>query len=490
MSELRAQTVRGLAWTGAGRVGQQLLQFGITVALARLLVPADFGLVGLILVFTGFASVFVDVGLSGAVIQRTDVTERHVSTAFWLNVGAGILLSAVVAALSPLIAAFYDNPSLVALTLAMSLNFAVAGIGLVPRALMQRAMSFHRLAVIEIAATAVAGTAAILAAVAGIGVWSLVVLTLATSVLTTLALWLCSSWRPHLIVDRAALRELWSFSAGVLGFQTVNYWSRNFDNLLVGKVLGAAPLGIYSRAYSVILMPISQVNLVTTRVMFPALSRLQGDPARAKRAYLRAIGLIALVTFPVVIGLFVEARSFVLALYGPKWSEMVLILQILCIAGLFQSIGTTTGWIYQSQGRTDWLFRWGLVTGVLTIASFGVGILWGLVGIAVAYTTRTLVLVYFNYSIPGRLIGLTFSEVARQVRGVLAAALTMGLIVWLAQRQLPGGWSPAARLLVGTSVGVASYLALVRLMTPPPYVDLIDLLRRRGRPARALGARA
>jgi O-antigen/teichoic acid export membrane protein len=424
------------------------------------------------------------------VIQRTDVTERHVSTAFWLNVGAGILLSAVVAALSPLIAAFYDNPSLVALTLAMSLNFAVAGIGLVPRALMQRAMSFHRLAVIEIAATAVAGTAAILAAVAGIGVWSLVVLTLATSVLTTLALWLCSSWRPHLIVDRAALRELWSFSAGVLGFQTVNYWSRNFDNLLVGKVLGAAPLGIYSRAYSVILMPISQVNLVTTRVMFPALSRLQGDPARAKRAYLRAIGLIALVTFPVVIGLFVEARSFVLALYGPKWSEMVLILQILCIAGLFQSIGTTTGWIYQSQGRTDWLFRWGLVTGVLTIASFGVGILWGLVGIAVAYTTRTLVLVYFNYSIPGRLIGLTFSEVARQVRGVLAAALTMGLIVWLAQRQLPGGWSPAARLLVGTSVGVASYLALVRLMTPPPYVDLIDLLRRRGRPARALGARA
>jgi PST family polysaccharide transporter len=482
--------VRGLAWTGAGRAGQQLLQFGITVALARLLVPADFGLVGLILVFTGFASVFVDVGLSGAVIQRADLSERHVSTAFWLNVGAGLALSGVVAALSPLIAAFYGDPSLVELTLVMSLNFAVAGIGLVPRALIQRSMSFRRLAGIETAATAVAGTAAIVAALGGAGVWSLVVLTLTTSVITTVSLWLCSSWRPRLVVDRAALRELWGFSAGVLGFQTVNYWSRNFDNLLVGKVLGAAPLGIYSRAYSVMLMPISQVNLVTTRVMFPALSRLQADPGRAKRAYLRAVGLIALVTFPLVVGLFVEARSFVLALYGPKWSEMISILQILCIAGLFQSIGTTTGWIYQSQGRTDWLFRWGLAAGLLTIASFAIGIVWGLVGIAVAYTARTLILVYFNYTIPGKLIGLTFRDVARQVRGVLAAALTMGLIVWLAQRQLPGGWSPGARLLVGTSVGVASYVALVRLMAPPPYGDLVDLVRRRGTSANALGARA
>jgi PST family polysaccharide transporter len=490
MSELRAQTVRGLAWTGSGRIGQQLIQFGITIALARLLVPADFGLVGLILVFTGFASIFVDVGLSGAVIQRTELTERHVSTAFWLNVAAGFALAGVVAALSPLIAAFYGDPSLVALTLVMSLNFAVAGIGLVPRALMQRSMSFHRLAMIEIAATAVAGTAAVVAAVAGAGVWSLVVLTLATSVLTTVSLCLCSSWRPRLIVDRAAMRELWGFSAGVLGFQTVNYWSRNFDNLLIGKVLGAAPLGIYGRAYSVMLMPISQVNLVTTRVMFPALSRLQNEPARVRRAYLRAVGLIALVTFPVVVGLFVEARSFVLALYGAKWSEMVLILQILCIAGLFQSIGTTTGWIYQSQGRTDWLFRWGLVTGLLTIASFGIGIIWGMVGIAVAYATRTLVLVYFNYTIPGKLIGLTFWDVARQVRGVLAASLTMGLIVWLVQRQLPEGWSPAASLLVGTAVGVASYAALVRVMAPPPYGDLIDLLRRRGGPTGALGARA
>ena len=458
--------------------------------LARLLVPADFGLIGLILVFTGFASLFVDVGLSGAVIQRADLDDRHASTAFWLNVGAGLVLSALVAALSPLIAAFYDDPTLVALTLAMSLNFAVAGVGLVPRALMQRSMSFHRLAVIEIAATAVAGTAAISAAFAGAGVWSLVVLTVATSVVTTLSLWLCSSWRPRFIVDRAALRDLWSFSAGMFGFQAVNYWSRNFDNLLVGKILGAAPLGLYGRAYSVMLMPISQVNVVTTRVMFPALSRLQGDPARVKRAYLRAVGLIALVTFPVVVCLFVEARSFVLALYGPRWTEMVPILQILCVAGLFQSIGTTTGWIYQSQGRTDWLFRWGLATGVLTIASFSVGIVWGLVGVAVAYTARTLVLVYFNYTIPGKLIGLTFWDVARQVRGVLAAALTMGVIVWLVERQLPGGWSAGAGLLVGTTVGIASYAVLVRLLAPPAYTDLVELLRRRSRPARALSVRA
>ncbi len=395
-----------LTWTGIGRLGQQVIQFGIMIVLARLLGPAAFGLVGLIIVFTGFASVFVDVGLSGAVIQRQELTERHVSTAFWLNAGAGFVLSLAVAALAPLIAAFYGDPALLGLTLAMAPAFAIAGLGLMPKALVQRSMRFKRLAAIEIVAVAVAGTAAIASAVAGLGAWSLVILMLATNSITTIMLWLTSHWRPTLIVDRTALRDLWGFSAGVLGFQTINYWSRNFDNLLVGKVLGSAALGIYGRAYSVMLMPISQVNQVTTRVMFPALSRLQGQPERVKRAYLRAVGLIALVTFPLAVGLLVEAEPFVLTLYGSDWSEMILILQILCIPALFQSIGTTTGWIYQSQGRTDWLFRWGLVAGVLTIVSFAIGIRWGLVGIATAYAIRTLLLVYFNYAIPGRLVGI------------------------------------------------------------------------------------
>jgi O-antigen/teichoic acid export membrane protein len=479
MSEIRSRTVRGLAWTGAGRLGQQVIQFGITVALARLLVPADFGLVGLILVFTGFASVFVDVGLSGAVIQRRELTERHLSTAFWLNVAAGIALSGIVAGLSPLIAAFYGDPSLVALTLAMSANFAVAGVGLVPRALIQRSMNFRRLTFIETAAAAVAGIAAVLGAFAGLGVWSLIMLTLITTFLTTVSLWFATRWRPSRIIDRAALRDLWGFSGGVLGFQTINYWARNFDNLLVGKVLGSAPLGIYSRAYNIMLVPISQVNQVTTRVMFPALSRLHEDPQRVKRAYLRAVGLIALFTFPAAVGLFVAAEPFVLTLYGPNWSEMILILQILCIPALLQSIGTTTGWIYQSQGRTDWLFRWGAATGVLTIASFAVGIAWGLVGVAVAYAVRTLMLVYLNYAVPGRLIGLTFWDVARRVRGVLVAALTMGIVVWLVGRELPDGWSWGERLILETGVGVLYYVAIVRLTSLSPYVDLMDLVRRR-----------
>lgn len=490
MSELATKTVRGLAWTGAGRVGQQAIQFGITVALARLLVPADFGLVGLIIVFTGFASVFVDVGMSGALIQRDELTERHLSSAFWLNIGAGLALSGLVAALSPAIAAFYGKPSLVGLTLAMSANFALAGVGLVPRALMQRSMHFQRLALIETVAAVLAGGAAVGCALVGFGVWSLVVLVLATTVLTTLSIWLCSRWRPSLIVDRAALRDLWGFSAGFLGFQIVNYWSRNFDNLLVGKVIGPAALGIYSRAYNVMLVPITQVNQVTTRVMFPALSRMQGDPERVKRAYLRAVGLIALFTFPATVGLLVAAKPFVLAVYGPKWSEMILVLQILCIPALFQSIGTTTGWIYQSQGRTDWLFRWGLATGVLTIASFAVGITWGLVGVAVAYTTRTLLLTYLNYTIPGKLVGLTFWDVARRVRGVFGAATTMGLVVWLVGRQLPDGWSPGTRLLVEMAVGVALYIALVRLVSPPPYLDFVSLVRQRLGHGRTVGAAA
>jgi O-antigen/teichoic acid export membrane protein len=478
-ADLKQRTVTGLLWSAGVNVGQQFLTFAVTAVLARLLVPADFGLVATVAVFTGFVSLFIDFGLGAALVQRTTLTERHRSSAFWMNLAVGLALTVLVAALAPALARFFDEPRLIDLTWVLSLNFIVASLGIVQSALLQRSMNFRRGAAIEIAAILVGGAVAIGMAVAGYGVWSLVAQLIATSAGRTTLLWATSEWRPHRIVDRDAMRELWRFSGNLAGFTAVNYWARSADNFLIGKFVGAAGLGIYSRAYNLMLLPITQISTVTARVMFPALSRIQQDTPRVKRAYLRAIGIIGLLGFPLTAGLFVVARPFVLTLYGAKWAGVVPVLQILCVAGLMQPVVVTVGWIYQSQGRTDWLMRWGLVTSVLIVSAFGIGIHWGVKGVAVAYAIINYALLYFAFTIPGKLIGMRFREVFLALRGPLFSALAMAALVWTAGRTFPTGWRPAAVLFAQFGIGVCTYAVLIHVFAREHYRELKDLVRER-----------
>jgi O-antigen/teichoic acid export membrane protein len=480
-TDLKQRTVTGVLWSAGASVTQQALNFTVTVVLARLLVPADFGLVATIAIFTGFVSLFVDFGLSAALIQRPSLTERHRSSAFWLNLAVGILLAALVAAVAPAIARFFHEPSLVALTLVASINFAIGSMGIVQSALLQRSMEFRRLGAIGICSTVLGGAVAIVMAAAGFGAWSLIGQLVASTAARTLLLWVTSSWHPRPIVDRLAMRELWQYSSGIAGFNAVNYWARNADNLLIGKFVGSAGLGIYSRSYNLMLLPIQQISTVTSRVMFPALSRIQSDPDRVKRAYLRAVAIIALLSFPLLAGLFVVADPFVLALYGAKWADVIPVLQILCIAGLMQPVAATTGWLYQSQGRTDLLFRWGVVFSALLVGAFAIGIQWGAKGVATAYAVSTWLLLYPAFAIPGRLVRMRFREVAAALRGPLLAALAMAAVVWVVGEALPAHWPPAAILLVELATGVAVYGGLVHLFVLGPYVELKGLARERRR---------
>ena len=268
-----------------------------------------------------------------------------------------------------------------------SANFVIGAPSIVQLALLKRALNFQRLAVVEVTATTVAGILAIAAATAGLGVWSLVIASLASTSVRSALLWFSTDWRPHRIVDRAAVRELWGFSGHLLGFMSIAYWSANADNLLIGRFVGVRQLGIYARAYNTMMLPISQISGATTVVMFPALSGIQDDRERVKAAYLRANRLISLVAFPTFVGLIVVADRFIVAAYGDRWSAAVPLLRVLCFAGLVQMTVATGSWIYQSQGRTDWMLRWGMITCAGTLAAFGIGLHWGMLGVTVAYAT-------------------------------------------------------------------------------------------------------
>jgi O-antigen/teichoic acid export membrane protein len=467
---LKRQMLSGIAWSSTGRVGQQVIHFGLTILLARLLLPEDFGLVGMVIVFTGFASLFAEFGFSSALIQRSDITDAHSSSVFWLNVLVGLLLSIGFYFLAPFLAAFYDVPELQPVARALAATFSVASVGIVPTALLQRHMDFKRLARIELLAAALAGAVAIFMALEGLGVWALVAQTLLGALITVVLAFILSGWRPSLSFSHHAVAELLHFSSHLFGFKFINYWARNADNLLVGKLIGSAGLGVYSRAYSLMLLPITQVITVISRVMFPALSLIQDDTKRVRRIYLRAMGMIALITFPMMTGLFVVAEPFVLAVLGAQWAAVIPVLQILCVVGLIQALCNPAGWIYQSQGRTDWMFWWGLGAAGTLIVAIAIGAAVGTVeSVAWAYMIANMFLFYPCIMIPGKLIGMRVSHVMREVSGALACSCVMAGLVWGVGLLLPESWSDGARLAVQVPTGVAVYLLLLFVTRPPGY---------------------
>lgn len=474
------RTISGLGWTLGTQVFTQSSQFLITVVLARLLSPTEFGLLAMVTVFTGFANLFGDFGFGPALIQREEITEDHLCSVFWVNLGLGVFLAGLTAGISPFVARFYHEPRLVVVMEVISLNFPINSLGLVQRAKLAREMNFRALGLIDTLMVVISGVTGIALALGGSGVWSLVCQGLLYSAIGVFGSWWASGWRPRFKFSRASISELFGFSANLTGFTAINYWYRNGDNLLVGRFFGTSALGIYSRAYNLMMLPLTQVTYVISKVMFPALARLQNDLQRVRSIYLRSISIISLITFPLMLGLLVIADHFTLAVYGSAWRGVVPILRIFCALGLVQSIYSTVGWIYQSQGRTGWMFLWGVFSAALSIAGMIAGVWLGSpTMVAICLTVVGILLVPPGFAIPGKLIGLTFRDVAVCVSGVFACAGAMACSVFVLGALLPTSLSHWICMGIEIAWGIVTYMTLIHVFQLTAYRDLLGILRSR-----------
>ncbi len=469
--------VKALGWAAAPKLLVQPLTFGVGVVLARLLSPEDFGLVGMVTVLSGFSLMFVDSGFASALIQRDTITDRETSSVFWLNLGVGSALAVLIAALAPLVASFYKEPELLMLTRAVALQFVLSALAVVPAALLRRDLAFKALGLRDVAAAVAGGGVAVVMALSGYGVWSLIGQILVNALATAVLVWAACPWRPRWTFDWAAVRDLLGFSGNVLGFNVINYWTRNADYLIIGRVIGAASLGLYTRAYQTMMLPITQLTGKLSSVLFPAMARYQDDLPRLKRGYLRAIGITGLITIPLMVGLFILADPFVRAVYTDKWAGVVPILQILCLVGIKQPLGSITGVLYLSQGRADLQFRWNLVINVSAVAAFAMGAQWGVLGVAIAYAIHQYVFWYPSIRIPGALIGVSFYDFVRSISGVIACSALMATAM-LGVDRFVGDWSsPWIALLSLTAVGVGVFGSAAATFQLKPYREALSILR-------------
>jgi PST family polysaccharide transporter len=452
------QTVTsGVKWTSISTMGRRVLALLANVAFARLLAPGDFGLVAMAGVILGFIDIFKDLGTGTALIREKEVGDELLSSVFWLNVGFGLAVTIVIVAISPLVAAFYHEPRVQPVVMAMGLSFPLSALTIVQNSILTRQMAFNRLAKIELAASVLSYVVGIGAALLGHGVWSLVYQVLTNCLLATSFMWVASKWRPKMMFRWGAVRGIMRYSLNLAGFNIFFYFSQNVDNLLVGRFLGSSALGLYDLAYKLMTFPMQAISAVFGRVMTPYYAQAQDDLPRFRQAFLRVAGAIAFVTFPLMIGLFAVRAHFVLAVFGPKWTPVITLLALFAPMAAIRSVLTTTGSIYIAMGRTDLQLRWGVVWNLIIFVGLAVGLRWGIVGVAAGFTVTMTLLLYPSFAIPFRLIELPVSALLATLRPAsVCTALMYGVILAL-DTVLGKLLGEMATLAVEVAAGALSY---------------------------------
>ncbi len=476
---LRSQAISGVKWSGVSMGVVTALQFAALAVLAHLLSPSDFGLMGMIMVVIGFAQLFADMGISNAIIYRQDTTIKELSSLYWLNILAGIVVFITVCVACPLITVFYNEPRLSNLIYLSSLIFLITPLGQQFQILLQKELKFDQLAKIQIIGSFANSVVAITLAILGMGVFSLIWGQLAGTSLRVLLLfcWGWKNWRPRFHFSRRDLKGYISFGLYQMGEKTVNYFNSNLDYLLIGSLLGAEALGYYTLAYNLIIRPSSMINPIITRVAFPVFSKLQKDLQKLKDGYLKVLQFLSVVNFPIMIGMAVVAPIAIPLIFGEKWIPSIILIQILSVVGLLRAIGNPAGALLLARGRADLGFKWNLALMITQIPGLYIGAkLGGTVGVAIAFAILMCIYSIFNYLILIRkLIGQCLKDYISSMWPAFWISATMAIAVLLVSMGLQK-MSPSVILLLEIVIGAVVYLSLFYIRQKPLLIEIKEMV--------------
>jgi PST family polysaccharide transporter len=474
LSRLKAVSVRGGVASVLAMVVTQLFRLIIIAALARLLSPSDFGVIAMTMGVLSVGIVFRDVGLSSATIQREDLTNSQVNTLFWVNLAFGAAATLVACACAPLVAAFFDDPRLVAVTRVLSLSFVLGSLAAQHGALLTRHLRFGINAKIQIGATLLSGLLAVVLARAGAGYWALVLQLIASDLLTAVFVWGYSDWRPVRPRFDPSVRPMLTYGGYLVQFGLLCYLALNASVLLLGRYWGAHLLGQYNRADILTRTLLGYISQPIGNVAGPALSRLQGEPEVYARYYFRCIEIMGALSFPLGAACVVLAPDLVRVVLGPQWEQAGTLMRYLAPGMCVQPIMTSTGWLYMSSGRVRRMLHWGVIGwGALGAATL-VGLLGGAEGVTIAYSSALILLVApcMQYAFKGT--GLTLNMLWRACTAPMLSALAAALVAGAVQILLQGQ-SVWLRLPVSASALAVAY-ALMLLVVFRQGRAILDIL--------------
>lgn len=470
---LKNKTKKGLAWSMIERFATQGVQFLFGIILARLLSPDDYGIIAMPLVFLAIAQCIIDSGFSTALIRKPELTEDDLSTAFYFNIGIGILCYAVLFFSSPLIADFYHTPILSSLLKVTALAVLFNPLCAVQQAILTRKIDFKTQAIVSLSGAVVSGIVGLYMAYNGFGVWSLVFQQVGGYVMRTILLWVLGKWKPKRKWSWESFHYLWGFGSKMLGSGLLDTIYNNIYPIVIGKYFSAQDLGNYTRAQQFSSLPSSNVTGVLQRVTFPVLSSIQNEDERLARNYRKILKLSAFLIFPLMLILSAVADPLIRVLLSDKWEGCIILLQILCFSLMWYPIHAINLNLLTVKGRSDLFFRLEVFKKIIGVSIMVVTIPHGIIWMVSGGIVSSMISLIINTYYTGKLINVGYLKQMGDLLPIFGVSFAVWIIVHGSMMMSSNIY---VQLIIGCLVGVIVYLVLAKLFLRTEWEDAMSMV--------------
>ncbi len=455
---LKEKSVTAFLWVIIDKLGGTLVSFIVTVILARLLMPKDFGLLAMVVVFFEFSMVFVESGFSPALIREKHLSQADKSTTFIFNLVAALVLYGMLFAAAPLIANFFEEGILVWIIRIMGLNVVISSFSIVQRATLIHRVDFKTQTLIRIPAVFLSGVVAIFMAYTGWGVWSLVAQLMLKQAISTVSLYIYNPWMPSLEFSRESFSRLFGIGSKILLVALIDKFYKNIYYLLIGKFFSASLLGFYTQANNFVQMTVVHLYEGVKNISFPVLSKMQDDKVRLKNGYRKFIKLTSFAIIPAVTLLAVLAEPLIISLLGEKWLPAVPFLQLLCLSGVTYHFSNINLNILLVLGRVDISLKLEVIKKINITLAIIIGIQFGIYGLIIGQVVSAYADLLLNAYYANKFLGYSLKEQLGDILQCILFGLFAGAIVWLGKEWI--ALNSLAILLLGSALGGSAYLAM------------------------------
>lgn len=461
MGELKHKALKGVFWSGIDKAGVKAVAFIVSIVIARILSPSDYGVIGMILVFITIAKIFIDSGMSQALVQRKNRNASDMATAFYFNIAVAVICYLILFFTAPLISRFYEVAILTPILRTLGLNIIISSFATVQRANLLAKLDFRTIAIVNIGGVLVSGVTGIWMAYAGYGVWALVGQQMSATFTSTLIFWLAGNWHPTVGFSKESFKILWKFGSKLLATGLVATVMREIYTVAIGKAYRSAELGYYTRAVQTSDMVAITTNDVINAVTFPILSSLQDDRSRMIEVYSRMLGMTAFFIFPIMTGLAVVATPFISVLLTDKWLPVVPLLQWLCFARMFTPISALNMNILNAVGRSDLFMKLDFSKLPLDILTMAITVPLGIKAIVIGNFASTFICYFINAYLPGKMFNFGVKAQFKIFWKIAIATSFMALSIWLSMMIFE---STLLKLLLGLVIGIVSYIVISHIL--------------------------
>jgi O-antigen/teichoic acid export membrane protein len=473
---LRSKSKKAFAWSAVENILLQCITFVVMIFMSRRLTPADYGLVGMIAIFTAVSTSFVNSGFPMALIRKQDRTEKDLSSVFYFNIVVAVFLYLVLFCCAPFIADFYNEPRLIAIMRFSAICLIIGGLTSVQGAIYSAKLDFKTKAKSSVTATLVSSAVGLTMAYNGFGVWAILISSMTGEIVASVILWFYSNWRPKLVFSFKSIKELFSFGSKLLASGLLDTIYTNMYSLVIGRFFNASTLGYYSRAKGFAALPSSNLTGILQRVIYPMLCTIQDDDERLASVYRRLLRLSAFVIFPCMVGLSALANPLVVTLLNEQWSFSATLLQIVCFSMMWYPIHAINLNLLQVKGRSDLFFKLEIWKKILGVCVLVITIPMGIIAMCIGAVLSSLICLVINTYYTGKLINVGYFKQMRDLAPTLSLSLMMGVVVYLSISyiDIPN----IVKLIIGVVEGVLIYVGGAKLFRFSEFKEAIELLHR------------